>query len=369
MSKRRPKGGGTVYRRGIIWWIAYAWGGRRYSESTGTTKKGIATDLLNRRLGEIGQGKLVGPREEKVTVADILHLVRRDYEIKRRASLSTVGGHFKAWKQALGPERARNVNYARLQEVVRRWQQEGGVRDSTINRRLAFLQRAYRLANRTELLSHMPDFPHLEEHNVRQVTWERSEYLAVRERLPDDHLRDLLDWLWWTGMRIGQAIKLRWSSFSLQRWELRSPATDVKTRTEEVIPLAGTPLQAIIERRWEARKRHPGCPYIFHRDGKKIGSFRRSFRTACLAAGIIPGRAGKTIHDFRRTGVANLIDSGCDERTAMLVSGHKTLSMLARYNIRRREAVRQALQQVEEYVEAMPTVGTVELLKPPRERL
>jgi len=64
--------------------------------------------------------------------------------------------------------------------------------------------------------------------------------------------------------------------------------------------------------------------------------------------------------------VANLIDSGCDERTAMLVSGHKTLSMLARYNISRREAVRQALQRVEEYVTTMPTVGTVEPLKPPR---
>jgi integrase len=107
-------------------------------------------------------------------------------------------------------------------------------------------------------------------------------------------------------------------------------------------------------------KRHPGCPYIFHRDGKKVGRFRKSFRTACLLAGIVPGRAGKTIHDFRRTGVANLIHSGCDERTAMLLSGHKTLSMLARYNIRRREAVRQALQRLEEYVEAMPTVGPVE---------
>jgi hypothetical protein len=122
----------------------------------------------------------------------------------------------------------------------------------------------------------------------------------------------------------------------------------------------------MIERRWEARKRYPGCPYLFHRGGKKVGSFRRSFRTACLAAGIVPGRAGKTIHDFRRTGVANLIDSGCDERTAMLVSGHKTLSMLARYNIRRREAVRQALQRVEEYVAAMPVVGTVELLNEER---
>src|SRR4029450_8948768 len=56
-------------------------------------------------------------------------------------------------------------------------------------------------------------------------------------------------------------------------------------------------------------------------------------------------------------------------RTAMLVSGHKTLSMLARYNIRRREAVRHAMQRVEEYVQTMPTFGTVELFKPPRGRL
>ena len=50
----------------------------------------------------------------------------------------------------------------------------------------------------------------------------------------------------------------------------------------------------------------------------------------------------------------------------MLVSGHKTLSMLARYNIRRREAVRQALQRVEQYVTNMPTVGTIEPIKPPK---
>jgi hypothetical protein len=44
----------------------------------------------------------------------------------------------------------------------------------------------------------------------------------------------------------------------------------------------------------------------------------------------------------------------------MLVSGHKTLSMLARYSIRHREPVRYAPQRVEEYVGTMPAIGTVE---------
>src|SRR5262249_23732497 len=160
--------------------------------------------------------------------------------------------------------------------MVRTWQGRGGIEDSTINRRLAFLQRAFKLAIRAEMLSHAPEFPHLQEHNVRQVTWEWEDYLAVRAELPDDDLRDLLDWLWWTGMRVGQTKKLKWSEYNRQRGELRSPASDVKARTEEAIPITGTPLEAIIERRWSARKRHPESAYVFHRGGKRIGSFRRS---------------------------------------------------------------------------------------------
>jgi integrase len=367
MTRRRQKGSGAVYRRGNIWWISYVWNGRRYTESSGSTKKGVATDMLNRRLGEMGLGKLVGPREGKVTVADILPLVVQDYEIRKRAALTTIGGHVKAWREAIGSERARGVNYASLQRIIKRWQEEGKVSDSTINRRLAFLRRAFHLANQADLLSHIPVFPRLQEQNVRQVTWERAEYLAVRAELPDDDLRDLLDWLWWTGMRAGQAKKLKWTAFNRRTWELRSPAADVKTRTEEVLPIEGTPLQAIIERRWKARKRHPHCPHIFHRNGKPLGNFRKSFATACRKVGITPGRGGKTIHDFRRTGVANLIDSGCDERTAMLISGHKTATTLARYNIRRREAVRKALQNVGKYVQTMPVTATVEPLRRRRE--
>jgi hypothetical protein len=43
----------------------------------------------------------------------------------------------------------------------------------------------------------------------------------------------------------------------------------------------------------------------------------------------------------------------------MLVSGHKTLAMLSRYNIRRREAVRRALQQVGDYVARMPAYAAL----------
>ena len=42
---------------------------------------------------------------------------------------------------------------------------------------------------------------------------------------------------------------------------------------------------------------------------------------------------GKIFHDFRRTGVRNLLRAGVDRETAKLISGHRSDSVFARYNI------------------------------------
>ncbi len=70
-------------------------------------------------------------------------------------------------------------------------------------------------------------------------------------------------------------------------------------------------------------------PWVFHREGKKVGDFRKSWATACKKAGV-PGRIP---HDFRRTAVRNLVRAGVPERVAMQMTGHKTRSVFERYNI------------------------------------
>ena len=84
--------------------------------------------------------------------------------------------------------------------------------------------------------------------------------------------------------------------------------------------------------RREAFQRKLGriVPYVFWRDGgKQIREFRDSWRSACRRVGC----PGPHVHDLRRSAVRNLIRAGVSEHVAMRLTGHKTSSMLRRYDI------------------------------------
>ena len=70
-------------------------------------------------------------------------------------------------------------------------------------------------------------------------------------------------------------------------------------------------------------------PWLFHRKGRPIKSFRRAWRTACKNAEV-PGRIP---HDFRRTAIRNLERAGIPRSAAMAMVGHKTESVYRRYAI------------------------------------
>jgi hypothetical protein len=60
------RGMGTVYLRGKTWWIQYFQNGYPYRESSGSSKKMAARELLKKRMGEISEGKTPTVRFDKV---------------------------------------------------------------------------------------------------------------------------------------------------------------------------------------------------------------------------------------------------------------------------------------------------------------
>lgn len=284
-------------------------------------------------------------------MAEILAGLERDYEVRSRKSLGTTRSHLKPVRAFFGLDRALAVTSARIRDYIAARQRDGAAA-STINRETELVRRAFTLAVESDLLAVAPKVPRLPERNARQGFIERGEFEAILKNLQDPDVQDFCEWFWWTGMRPGEIRSLEWNAFDKETWTLRLHAKDAKTGYGRVIALEG-PLRTIIERRLKVRRLD--CQRVFHRSGRPMGEFRKTWKRACRAAGL----EGKLLYDLRRTAVRNMVRAGVDPAVAMKISGHRTRSVFDRYNIIDERDLRDAMVKTSAYVDGLPLHSTV----------
>ena len=70
-------GSGSLYQRGKTWWIAYYTpDGKQVCESAKTKDKTEARKTLQTKVGQIAEGRYVGPAAEKVTFEELAELIK-----------------------------------------------------------------------------------------------------------------------------------------------------------------------------------------------------------------------------------------------------------------------------------------------------
>jgi len=84
--------------------------------------------------------------------------------------------------------------------------------------------------------------------------------------------------------------------------------------------------------------------------GQRISDFRKSWKTACRAAGV-PGRL---FHDFRRTAVRNMLRRGVTEKVTMGVAGHLSRRVFDRYAIVASSDLQEVARRTPSAVERRP---------------
>src|SRR5206468_1985957 len=177
------------------------------------------------------------------------------------------------------------------------------------------------------------------ENNRRTGFFEQEHYEAVLAQLPV-YLRGVLTMGYWTGMRKGEMVGLKWDQIDL--FNRLAFLERTKNGEDRTLPLNDELYEMMMG---QARVRVEGCPYVFHRDGEQIQSFAKAWNTACKKSGY----SGKLVHDLRRTGVRNLIRAGVPQSVAMKISGHKDARIFARYNIVDTRDVAEAMRKVSQY--------------------
>ena len=181
-----------------------------------------------------------------------------------------------------------------------------------------------------------------------------------------EHPRDkaFVSMLYELGARIGEIGALSIKDMTRDRYgylidlegkTARLRIENSKNKEPWVVPLAG--------RLWEIvqeclRERRLDCPYVFHHNGRKIGDFKKSWKTACIKSGLgrkekigsVEMYVGTIPHDLRRCTARNLSRANVPEALAMKITGHKTNSMYRRYRIVDENELREAQEKLQAHL-------------------
>jgi hypothetical protein len=166
---------GELKQRGQIWWIRYYKNGRRYEESSGSTKKGEAKSLLRLREGDIERGVAITPKVGRIRFDEAVKDVLNEYRTNRKRSLDDVERRIdRHLKPFFGNRRMASITTADIREYIDSRQKEttvvrkaftftardgtprhvpeqrrtiSGVSNAEINRELTALKRMFNLGD------------------------------------------------------------------------------------------------------------------------------------------------------------------------------------------------------------------------------
>lgn len=376
MGKRRH-GSGGLFKRGRVFWIHYSVNGEQVRESARTSERAEAKRLLEKRLGERADDRLI-VGADKVTFDDLVDGFVADLKANGRKTLAEtkrmVENHLAPYFHG---RRAHEITTTEVEKYVayrldtgkpqqlRKAPPSADTRASDaaadtvaassptpysraqVNKELAALRRMFNLARDAGRIHRVPRIKLLALQNARKGFFERAELdrlvakLAATPSTPGEHraypdrlaLIPAVQFAYVTGWRMrSEVLPLCWSNVDLAAVApfVRLEPGTTKNGEGRTFPLTGE-LLALIRGQWTKHLNEtPDSPFVFPgREGAALKRIDRAWRSACEAAGI----DGRLMHDFRRTAVRNLTRSGVPERVAMQLTGHKTRAVFDRYDI------------------------------------
>jgi integrase len=185
--------------------------------------------------------------------------------------------------------------------------------------------------------------------NARNRVLSRTEFESLMSKATR-HLKGILAMGYYTGMREGEILKLRWDKIDLREGLIRLEASDTKDREPRLIPICDELMEVL-----KAIPRNIREPHVFLYRGKPIRDLRASLRKACEGAVIPYGRfkkGGFVFHDLRHTFNTYMRKAGVPESVIMEITGHATRAMFDRYNTVDIEDTRKAMEQFQGYLQS-----------------
>ena len=372
---RRRKGSGSLLKRNGRWVIRWRDGGKVKQEATefvvGAEGAKEGAEALLAERSQIGRLK---SRRDQVAVLlaereELAEKIRRLEAAARGESSAPLllGALVEAWRKS---PRRRDVSaeleedYAR--EIARfvKWAGEGvemaavddamaeryavelgrQVSGNTYNKHLVTLTAAWRAVGRAAGVRGNPwaDLPRKRKdtHSRRSLT---KEEVAKVLALAQGEIRALVLVGLWTGLRLGDACRLKWEAFKADG------AVEVKTaKTGAVVRLPAARLMAELGKRGEGYVM-PGMAAAYGRDSSAVSKrvtdlfTRAGIATREKRKGWLQSRPTASFHSLRHTFVTRCVEAGVPVAVVRELVGHTRETMTMHYTHISAEAMEAAL--------------------------
>lgn len=368
MAKRAHGEGSLLKRSGCRYWYAqyYDQTGKQIRVSTKTEVKQEALGVLRKLMGDRDRGLAPITDARKIMYSDLRRALLDNYIVKGNRTLQiraddteTIVGlkqldDFFGYKETTkdGKRSIANpgVSVAQITTDVAsdftRKRRAAGAGPAMINRSLQCLRRMLNLARETNKIQNVPKIYLLKEPPARKGFLEQAKFAELSNLLPI-HLQPLILFLYWCGVRKGEALSIEWAQVDLENRIIRLDEDQTKSGEARIVPLPAVLVNCL-------RETTPKVGKVF-----SDTNLRTSWETACAACGLgtrekVEGPEytwhrykGLIVHDLRRSAVRNLRRAGVPETVAMKISGHKTRHVFERYNIVSTDDVTAAMRSVE----------------------
>jgi integrase len=338
-GSRRTRGVYEHPKRSGIWWVCYFdEHGKRHREKVGP--KGLAAKVYQKRKTEIAEHRFFPERRREPLVREAIesYLATRE----RARSVNDMNRCARMWRTFLGDDtRVGAVSPDDIRRYVRQ-RQATEVKDSSINRELAFLRAVFNELIEDEKWEGRN--PVLSKFSKSEKKHRRTRYLLgeeekrLMEALPTSRDRAIVGLAINVGFRRSNIFELTWDKIDFEAglaW-----ATDTKSGDDYSVPLSAEAL-AILQAlprtsRWVFPSETGDSPV------ESCNWYQRVFKPACERAAVRNLR----FHDLRHTFASRLAMTGAQQKVIQTLLGHKTSAMTDRYTHLSAYSLRAAVERM-----------------------
>jgi integrase len=345
----------AIFKRGRNYSYSFFWNNQHIQRSTKQPNRQVAlmlqaahkTRLAKNELGIYERGPVPTLKQFSQRFLDNAGVGR-----KRAPRLSTLEFYAFRLNTILKFEPLASAPLDRIKpELVQRYinRRQAEVSPACINRDLATLRRCLRVALELEVIDKVPRITLLQGERERSFVLSAAQerlYLAAAPQPLKDVAVLMLD----TGLRVGEAVSLEWSSIHTDpvngsRFGYLQVRSGKSQNAKRNVPLTKR-VNAMLENRRSETK----MPWVFASEDSQ-GPLSRSTvshqHTALRRLLDLPDDF--VVHSFRHTALTRFGESGVDSFTIKKLAGHSSVMVSEKYVHPTPESLERAFERLEEY--------------------